>query len=122
MEAPLKTGGNGARWFGASPVRVFRYLPSPVWGLLARQAGGARVDIPVRSNGPQRIAFDAEGDFLKTVRARVHEALQGCAPRGNPRQLRKAAFIAVWFLASFALMLAAGPIPARCCRVRAAIW
>src|SRR5690606_10548119 len=69
-----------------------------------------RVDIPVRPRGPERIAFDAEGDFLRTVRARVQDALQGCAPRGHPRQLRKAAFIAIWFLVSFALMLAAGPL------------
>ncbi|HEU0161051.1 MAG TPA: acyl-CoA desaturase [Rhizomicrobium sp.] len=68
------------------------------------------MNIPVRPCGPERIVFDAEGDFLRTVRARVHETLQGCAPRGNPRQLRKAAFITVWFLGSFALMLAVTPL------------
>jgi len=54
---------------------------------------------------PERVVFDGEGEFLKTVRARVHEALQGHAPAGDPRLLHKAGLIMVWFLGSFALLL-----------------
>jgi len=39
------------------------------------------------------------------VRARVHESLAGNAPGGDPRLLRKAALIMLWFLGSFALLL-----------------
>ena len=54
---------------------------------------------------PERIVFDGTGEFLTTVRARVREALAGHASGGDPRLLRKAAFITVWFLGSFALLL-----------------
>jgi len=54
---------------------------------------------------PERVVFDGTGEFLKTVRARVQDVLGGHAPRGDPRLLRKAAFVTVWFLGSFALLL-----------------
>lgn len=54
---------------------------------------------------PERVVFDGRGEFLKTVRARVQDALAGRAPGADPRLQRKAALIAVWFLGSFALML-----------------
>ena len=43
--------------------------------------------------GPERVVFDGETEFLKIVRARVHAALDGADPRGNPRQIRKAALV-----------------------------
>src|ERR1700687_860179 len=52
-----------------------------------------------------RVVFDGTGEFLKTVRARVHDALEGHAPGGDPRLQRKAALITVWFLGSFVLLL-----------------
>jgi len=54
---------------------------------------------------PERVVFDGSGDFLKTVRARVEDALAGRTAGGDPRLLRKAALIAAWFAGSFALML-----------------
>jgi linoleoyl-CoA desaturase len=56
---------------------------------------------------PARVAFDGSGEFLQTVRSRVGEVLAGKAPAGDPRLVRKAAFILVWFLGSFVLMLSA---------------
>ena len=56
---------------------------------------------------PERVVFDGRGDFLKTVRARVQDALADHAPGADPRLQRKAAFIAVWFLGSFVLFLTA---------------
>ncbi len=55
----------------------------------------------------ERVVFDGGGDFLKTVRARVDVALAGHAPGGDPRLLRKAALVMVWFLGSFILLLSA---------------
>ena len=49
--------------------------------------------------------FGGTGDFLTTVRARVHDALDGQVPHSDPRLHRKAALIAAWFLVSFVLML-----------------
>ena len=54
---------------------------------------------------PRRVAFDGTGEFLKTVHARVHDALEGHASGGDPRLQRKAALITVWFLGSFVLLL-----------------
>jgi linoleoyl-CoA desaturase len=54
---------------------------------------------------PARVTFDGAGDFLKTVRARVNDALAARARGGNTGIQRKAAFVAVWFAASFVLML-----------------
>ncbi len=54
---------------------------------------------------PTRVIFDGAGDFLKTVRTRVHEALATGAHRQNARIQHKAIFVAVWFVASFVLML-----------------
>ena len=54
---------------------------------------------------PERVVFDGTGEFLKTVRARVRDALAGHAPGADPRLQRKAALIMVWFLGSFVLML-----------------
>lgn len=54
---------------------------------------------------PERVVFDGGGEFLKTVRTRVQDALAGRAPGADPRLQRKAALIAVWFLGSFILML-----------------
>ena len=51
------------------------------------------------------VAFDGGGDFLKTVRARVHEALESGQLKGCPCLQRKALLVAAWFLASFVLML-----------------
>src|ERR1700748_2299454 len=51
------------------------------------------------------VAFDGAGDFLKTVRARVHDALASGQLKGDPGLQRKSLLVAVWFLASFALML-----------------
>jgi linoleoyl-CoA desaturase len=53
----------------------------------------------------ERVVFDGTGEFLKTVRARVHETLAGDAPGGDPRLLRKAVLVMAWFLASFVLLL-----------------
>lgn len=58
-----------------------------------------------RANRRERIVFDGTGEFLTTVRARVHETLRGQALGGDPRLHRKAVLIAFWFLGSFALML-----------------
>jgi linoleoyl-CoA desaturase len=54
---------------------------------------------------PERVVFDGTGEFLKTVRARVHETLEGHTPGGDPRLLRKAALITVWFIGSYAVLL-----------------
>lgn len=54
---------------------------------------------------PQRVVFDGSGEFLQTVRARVCEVLAGSAPAGDPRLIRKAALVLVWFVGSFVLML-----------------
>jgi len=51
------------------------------------------------------VAFDGSGDFLKTVRARVHEALETGQLKGCPCLQRKALLVAAWFLGSFVLML-----------------
>lgn len=54
---------------------------------------------------PARVIFDGAGDFLKTVRRRAQDALAAgpCAP--NACIQRKAALVAVWFAASFVLLL-----------------
>ena len=50
------------------------------------------------------VVFDGAGDFLKTVRTRVHEALATGKLKGDPSLQRKSVLVAVWFLASFALL------------------
>lgn len=54
---------------------------------------------------PARVVFDGSGEFLQTVRARVNAALTGRAATGDPRLVRKAALILLWFLGSFVLLL-----------------
>lgn len=61
------------------------------------------------SHTPARIVFDGSGAFLQTVRVRVNEALMGRPAAGDPRLLRKAVFILVWFAASFGLALCVKP-------------
>src|SRR5690348_2966378 len=51
------------------------------------------------------VAFDGAGDFLKTVRFRVHEALASGQLKGDPGLQRKSVLVAVWFLGSFILLL-----------------
>jgi len=53
----------------------------------------------------ERVVFDGTGEFLNTLRVRVHETLDGRPPGGDPRLLRKAALITVWFAGSFILLL-----------------
>lgn len=57
------------------------------------------------THGPTRVVFDGSGEFLQTVRARVRDILAGHALAGDPRLLRKAALVLVWFLGSFVLLL-----------------
>jgi linoleoyl-CoA desaturase len=54
---------------------------------------------------PARVIFDGAGDFLKTVRTRVHDALATGACASSPCIRRKAAFVGIWFAASFVLLL-----------------
>jgi linoleoyl-CoA desaturase len=56
---------------------------------------------------PQRVSFDGDGDFLRAVRQRVHDRLDGAAPKGDPRLQRKAVLILAWFITSYIAMLAA---------------
>ncbi len=51
------------------------------------------------------VVFDGPGNFLKTVRARVHDALANGDLKGCPCLQRKALLVAAWFLGSFVLML-----------------
>jgi linoleoyl-CoA desaturase len=53
---------------------------------------------------PKRIGFGGTGTFLQTVRTRVDEHLADC-PRSDVRLHRKGALIAVWFIASYGLLL-----------------
>lgn len=46
------------------------------------------------------------GEYLRTTRARVSEALAGKTLRGDPRLQRKAVLVFAWFFVSFAAMLA----------------
>ena len=55
--------------------------------------------------GPERVSFDGDGEFLRTVRSRVRLALDGKDAAGDRRLQRKAALILVWFFASFILLL-----------------
>jgi len=54
---------------------------------------------------PERVVFVGTGDFLKTVRTRIHETPNARVTGVDPRLLRKATLIAIWFLGSFALLL-----------------
>jgi linoleoyl-CoA desaturase len=54
---------------------------------------------------PERVVFDGTGEFMKVLRARIHETLDGRASAGDPPLLRKAALIAIWFVGSFVLLL-----------------
>lgn len=54
---------------------------------------------------PTHVIFDGSGEFLQAVRARVREVVAGGATVGDPRLLRKALLIMVWFLGSFVLLL-----------------
>jgi len=51
------------------------------------------------------VAFDSGGEFLKTVRGRVHAALESGQLKGCPCLQRKALLVTAWFLGSFVLML-----------------
>ena len=55
---------------------------------------------------PQRIVFRGDGTFLKTLRGRVDAHFAGRRRCGDPRLYRKALVIAVWFAASYGLLLA----------------
>ena len=50
------------------------------------------------------VAFDGAGEFLRTVRVRVHDALETGQLKGCPCLQRKALLVALWFAASFALL------------------
>jgi linoleoyl-CoA desaturase len=54
----------------------------------------------------ERVTFEGSGDFLKAVRARVQAGPAGQAREGHRRLHLKAAIIVVWYLGSFALLLA----------------
>jgi linoleoyl-CoA desaturase len=56
-------------------------------------------------HAPQRVAFDGTGEFLKTVRERVNGALADSLPKGATRLQRKSVLVAIWFMASFVLLL-----------------
>jgi linoleoyl-CoA desaturase len=56
-------------------------------------------------NGSERVSFDGNGEFLRTVRSRVHLALGGKDAAGDRRLQRKAVLILVWFFGSFVLLL-----------------
>jgi linoleoyl-CoA desaturase len=62
------------------------------------------------TGGPERVSFDGDGEFLRTVRARVHLALGGKHAAGDARLQRKAALILVWFFGSFILLLSVTPV------------
>jgi len=62
------------------------------------------VDSPSK-NRSNCVAFDGAGEFLKTVRLRVHAALASGQLKGAPRLQRKAWLVAIWFVGSFALLL-----------------
>ena len=51
--------------------------------------------------------FTGANTFFTTLRARVDEHFAGADRRNDPRLYRKAAIIAVWFIASYALLLTA---------------
>src|SRR6185437_4743332 len=53
----------------------------------------------------ERVVFGRPGEFVKTLRDRVHGTLDGRAPAGDLRLLRKAALITTWFVGSFVLLL-----------------
>jgi linoleoyl-CoA desaturase len=63
---------------------------------------GAESLLKQRTNS---VAFDSGGEFLKTVRGRVHAALESGQLKGCPCLQRKALLVAAWFAASFVLML-----------------
>ncbi len=56
-------------------------------------------------NSSDRVSFEGDGEFLRTVRSRVHAALSGQQAAGDRRLQRKAALILVWFFGSFVLLL-----------------
>ena len=58
-------------------------------------------------NASDRVSFEGDGEFLRTVRSRVHAALGGQQAAGDRRLQRKAALILVWFFGSFVLLLSA---------------
>lgn len=58
-----------------------------------------------RSYGPDRLVFTGRGDFFKTLRSRVDQHFAGRARVGDLRLHRKSAFIAVWFVSSYVLLL-----------------
>jgi len=53
---------------------------------------------------PNRVVFEGTGKFLKTVRTRVDAHLAYCQ-RSDVRLHRKGSLIAVWFIASYGLIL-----------------
>ena len=61
-------------------------------------------------NPTERVSFSGTGNFLKTVRERVHDSLSGSPARGDRRLQLKAALIFLWFLASFILLLNVGSV------------
>jgi len=61
------------------------------------------VDAPLKPRS-NCVAFDGAGDFLKTVRARVHDALETGQLKGCPCLQRKAVLVALWFAGSFVLL------------------
>jgi linoleoyl-CoA desaturase len=63
------------------------------------------MDMTSRRALQDRLAFQTSGDFLKTVRARVQDSLDGQTHQADRHLQRKAAFILLWFLGSFVLLL-----------------
>ena len=57
-----------------------------------------------------RPVFNGGDDFIKTVRIRVDEHFAGRKRCDDPRLHRKAALIGLWFIGSYALILAAEPL------------
>ena len=57
------------------------------------------------NNAAGRLVFRPRGEFLTTLRARIDEHFFGRSKTDDARLQRKAAFIAVWFLSSYVLLL-----------------
>ncbi len=62
---------------------------------------------------PRRVVFSGQNTFFTTLRLRVDAHFAGADRRDDPRLYRKAAIIALWFTASYVLLLTADTSLAR---------
>jgi len=62
-------------------------------------------------SGPTPLTFTGPNAFIKVVRDRVDAHFAQSKRRDDPRLLRKALIIAVWFIASYVLLLTSESIP-----------